>query len=109
MSRSAADATRFTATGPYVSSKASATPYKLPGFMAKKQSAGPSSSGPGGKDETPKQRVERLRAEARAARLAASTSRVDTIIEKGRNIANRVHKVVIYGLIAASGTSRSFG
>ncbi|KAJ9231198.1 hypothetical protein DTO207G8_2859 [Paecilomyces variotii] len=106
MSRSAADATRFTATGPYVSSKAattSATPYKLPGFMAKKQGSGPSSSGPGGKEETPKQKVERLRAEARAARIAASTSRVDTFIEKGRGIANRAHKAMIYTLIAASG------
>ncbi|KAL1885799.1 hypothetical protein Plec18167_001294 [Paecilomyces lecythidis] len=106
MSRSAADATRFTATGPYVNSKAataSATPYKLPEFMAKKKGSGPSSSGPGGKEETPKQRVERLRAEARAARIAASTSRVDTFIERGRGIANKAHKAMIYTLIAASG------
>jgi len=99
MSRSATDATRFTATGPYASSKSSllsATPYKLPGSMTK-------SSPPPGKQETPKEKVERLRREARAARIAASTSRVDQMIETGRRIANKAHKAVIYTLIAASG------
>ncbi|RAK99723.1 cytochrome c oxidase assembly protein COX14 [Aspergillus ibericus CBS 121593] len=106
MSRSAADATRFTATGPYAHSKpGSAAPYKLPSSMAQ---SGPSPSsqphlGPGGKPETPKEKVERLRAQARAARLAQSTSRVDNMIEIGRRFANKAHKTMVYTLIAASG------
>ncbi|KAB8238613.1 cytochrome oxidase c assembly-domain-containing protein [Aspergillus alliaceus] len=101
MSRSAADATRFTATGPYAHSKPGAAPYKLPGFMAGAQSqpTGPS----GGRPETPKEKVERLRAQARAARLAQSTSRVDTMIDVGRRFANKAHKAMVYTLIAASG------
>lgn len=108
MSRSAADATRFTATGPYASSKpgapASSAPYKLPGFMSNpgKSSSNPS-QGPNGQPETPKQKVERLRAQARAARMAQSTSGFDRFIEAGREIANKAHKVTVYSLIAASG------
>ncbi|KAL1968523.1 hypothetical protein VTN77DRAFT_1733 [Rasamsonia byssochlamydoides] len=104
MSRSAADATRFTATGPYVNSKAaspSAIPYRLPGAKSNKPSS--SSGAKQQPEETPRQKVERLRAEARAARLAQSTSRVDRIIEVGRNVANKAHKAMIYTLIAASG------
>jgi hypothetical protein len=106
MSRSAADATRFTATGPYASSKAAglglplSTPYRLPGFQPKQPSTRKQET------ETPRQKVERLRAQARAARLAQSTSRVDRIIEGGRKWANQAHKVMIYSLIAASGRSK---
>ncbi|KAI5299820.1 formate dehydrogenase (NAD+), partial [Ascosphaera pollenicola] len=63
MSRSAADATRFTATGPHASAK-----IQDPTAQAS------SSSGPGTSsippNETPKQKVERLRAQARAQRMA---------------------------------------
>ncbi|KAL2821047.1 cytochrome oxidase c assembly-domain-containing protein [Aspergillus granulosus] len=106
MSRSAADATRFTATGPYASSKPSASsPYKLPGFLA---TSNPSSqnngSGPsGGRKETPKEKVERLRAQARAARIKQSTSRADQMIDFGRRFANKAHKGMVYTLITASG------
>lgn len=105
MSRSAADATRFTATGPYVSSKTaspSAIPYRLPpGSKPSNSSNKPASNQQ--PEETPRQKVERLRAQARAARLAQSTSRVDRMIEIGRNVANKAHKAMIYTLIAASG------
>ncbi|PWY77185.1 hypothetical protein BO94DRAFT_538045 [Aspergillus sclerotioniger CBS 115572] len=106
MSRSAADATRFTATGPYAHSKpGSAAPYKLPSSMTKPGSSSSSQPqlGPGGRPETPKEKVERLRAQARAARLAQSTSRVDNMIELGRRFANKAHKTMVYTLIAASG------
>ncbi|PYI10551.1 hypothetical protein BO78DRAFT_360571 [Aspergillus sclerotiicarbonarius CBS 121057] len=106
MSRSAADATRFTATGPYAHSKpGSAAPYKLPSSMAKSGSSSSSQPhlGPGGNPETPKEKVERLRAQARAARLAQSTSRVDNMIDIGRRFANKAHKTMVYTLIAASG------
>ncbi|KAL2843666.1 cytochrome oxidase c assembly-domain-containing protein [Aspergillus pseudoustus] len=106
MSRSAADATRFTATGPYASSKPSASsPYKLPGFLAN-SSPNPqnNASGPsGGRKETPKEKVERLRAQARATRIKQSTSRADQLIDFGRRFANKAHKGMVYTLITASG------
>ncbi|KAJ6109519.1 hypothetical protein N7486_001754 [Penicillium sp. IBT 16267x] len=107
MSRSAADATRFTATGPYASSKPSGAPYELPDSMKSKDNATQPKQaqqlGPGGKPETPKQKVERLRAQARAARMAQSSSGVDRWIELGRRFANKAHKGMVYSLIAASG------
>ncbi|RDW93261.1 cytochrome c oxidase assembly protein COX14 [Aspergillus mulundensis] len=105
MSRSAADATRFTATGPYASSKPSSIPYKLPGSLAgeSKQQNNGSGPGPGNRQETPREKVERLRAQARAARLAQSTSRMDTVVEFGRWFANKAHKTMVYTLITASG------
>ncbi|KAL4919367.1 cytochrome oxidase c assembly-domain-containing protein [Aspergillus aurantiobrunneus] len=103
MSRSAADATRFTATGPYASSKPSAAPYKLPGFLANSNSK-PQNNGSGGNNqETPKEKVERLRAQARAARIAQSTSRMDQAVNFGRRFADKAHKTMVYTLIAASG------
>ncbi|KAA8642136.1 hypothetical protein EYZ11_008961 [Aspergillus tanneri] len=102
MSRSAADATRFTATGPYASSKSRTTPYKLPGFMSNSATSS-QSQGPARRSETPKEKVERLRAQVRAARLAQSTSRVDRMVDVGRRFANKAHKAMVYSLIAASG------
>lgn len=117
MSRSAADATRFTATGPYVSSKA---PYQLPDSLQQNKQSTPSTSQPTTKSssipsssqnqssppgETPRQKVERLRAQARAARLAQTGNAFDRIIERGRRVANSAHKVMIYTLITASGAS----
>ncbi|KAJ5331095.1 hypothetical protein N7476_000878 [Penicillium atrosanguineum] len=107
MSRSAADATRFTATGPYASSKPNGTPYELPSSMKQQGNAAPQprtpQMGPDGKPETPKQKVERLRAQARAARMTQSSSGMDRVIEIGRRVANRAHKGMVYSLIVASG------
>lgn len=112
MSRSAADATRFTATGPYANSKPNNAPYELPKFMQKDnasnkpagQGQGQSPQrGPDGQVETPKQKVERLRAQARAARIAQSSSGSDRLIEFGRRFANKAHKGMVYSLIVASG------
>jgi hypothetical protein len=61
-------------------------------------------TGPDGQPETPKQKVERLRAQARAARMAQQSSGVDRWIESGRRFANRAHKGMVYSLIVASGT-----
>lgn len=122
MSRSAADATRFTATGPYVNSKNSSTttPYSLPNGLkssgskttSKSTSAFESStistSGNAQRGETPQEKVQRLRAQARAARLTQSTSTVDRFVESGRRIANHAHKVMVYTLIAASGMVKIF-
>lgn len=125
MSRSAADATRFTATGPYANSKpgSSRLPYNLPDFMQKNQpqsqsqwtsqpgqGAGAESqrtgSQGGGQSESPREKVERLRAQTRAARAAAAApSGVDRMVEVGRRVANRAHKTMVYALIATSGMS----
>src|SRR5699024_2938366 len=107
-SRSAADATRFTATGPYASSKpkpASNLPDNLAASMAKPQQNDQQQrqQGPGGRQETPKEKVDRLRAQARAARMAQSSSASDRWIEFGRKFANRAHKTMVYALIATSG------
>ncbi|KAJ5677340.1 uncharacterized protein N7477_002973 [Penicillium maclennaniae] len=107
MSRSAADATRFTATGPYASSKSNGTPYELPSFMKQQGNTAPQPKtpqmGPDGKPETPKQKVERLRAQARAARMTQSSSGMYRAIEVGRRVANKAHKGMVYSLIIASG------
>ena len=108
MSRSAADATRFTATGPYASSKPNGASYELPSFMKGKENTSQPppkapQAGPDGKPETPKQKVERLRAQARAARMTQSSSGVDHWIEVGRRVANKTHKGMVYSLIVTSG------
>ncbi|KAJ5200233.1 hypothetical protein N7491_008967 [Penicillium cf. griseofulvum] len=101
MSRSAADATRFTATGPYANSK-TAGAYQAPDFG--KKTSSPQQLGPSGQPETPKEKVERLRAQARAARNAqAAGTGTDRWIESGRRFANKAHKGMVYSLIAASG------
>ena len=116
MSRSAADATRFTATGPYASSKSGST-FKWPGSKTKTAPAdSPAASGSGTAPrrssgppgETPKQKVERLRAEARRARIEKTSSPIDRFLARGRVWADRAHKVTIYSLIAASGKAYQF-
>jgi uncharacterized protein involved in type VI secretion and phage assembly len=104
MSRSAADATRFTATGPYANSKTGGA-FQAPDFGKKSsKKSSPQQLGPNGQPETPKEKVERLRAQARAARQAqAAGSGADRWIESGRKFANKAHKGMVYSLIAASG------
>ncbi|KAJ5497020.1 hypothetical protein N7463_009007 [Penicillium fimorum] len=104
MSRSAADATRFTATGPYANSK-TAGAYQAPDFgKTSNKKPSPQQLGPSGQPETPKEKVERLRAQARAARKTqAAGSGTDRWIESGRRFANKAHKGMVYSLIAASG------
>ncbi|EGE03599.1 hypothetical protein TEQG_02629 [Trichophyton equinum CBS 127.97] len=106
MSRSASDATRFTATGPYAYSKSSmsspASSSKWSGL--KVRSSQPSQPSPGqGTQETPREKVERLRAQARANRIAQSFSPMDKIVNSGRTWADRFHRGAVYSLIAASG------
>ncbi|KAF2834772.1 hypothetical protein M501DRAFT_943629 [Patellaria atrata CBS 101060] len=90
MARSAMDATRFTATGPYASSKFN-SPIRPPA----------SSSVPG---ETPQQKVARLRENARRAKLAKEST-FDRIVARGRVWADRAHRVTAITLIAATGVA----
>lgn len=108
MSRSAADATRFTATGPYANARPA---YKLPDFMKSQppprgndpgHGPGPGRGTTGPSGETPKQKVERIRAQARSRQTGSS---LDRVIEVGREVANKAHKVMVYSLITASGTA----
>ncbi|KAJ6078706.1 hypothetical protein N7467_008459 [Penicillium canescens] len=106
MSRSAADATRFTATGPYANSKTGGFQTADIGKSKKanQKTQSPQHTGPDGKPETPKEKVERLRAQARAAKRAqALGTGADRWIESGRRFANKAHKGMVYTLIAASG------
>ncbi|KAI1934888.1 hypothetical protein LOZ12_006246 [Ophidiomyces ophidiicola] len=114
MSRSATDATRFTATAPHAYSKPGPS-LKWPGAKLKNAQNTPSPVGGGSSSsssnnngthqETPKEKVERLRAEARAARIANSSSTVDRVISRGRVWVDRLHRITVFSLIAASGVA----
>lgn len=89
-SRSAADATRFTATGPYAHSKS-------PNFRG---STIPLTTPP--TDETPQQKVARLRRTANEARLAQESG-WERIIVRGRIWADRAHRVTAISLLGLTG------
>jgi len=86
MPRSPADATRFTATGPHASSKA--TTIDL--------GAAPPPN------ETPAQKVARLREASRRAKIEQLTT-WEKVVVSGRVWADRAHKVTATSLIALSG------
>ena len=99
MARTPADATRFTATGPYASSSSS--------FTANAPSSAPSSSGAGSQiqfgasaptNETPQQKIARLRAAAQAAKHVPESS-YDRTVRIGRTVVDRAHKFTALGLI----------
>ncbi|MCJ1415287.1 hypothetical protein MMC32_001619 [Xylographa parallela] len=113
MSRSAADATRFTATSPHAYSKPSAlrsaasntfSPSSYPRTHplprnAKQQS--PTLGGPAAKpplSETAAQKVARLRA-AHAMQKEAQISTWDRVVVRGRVIADAAHRFTALGLI----------
>ncbi|KAG8626257.1 hypothetical protein KVT40_005202 [Elsinoe batatas] len=86
MPRSASDATRFTATGPYATSK--------PSSVASSISIGPSAP----QNETPQQKIARLRAAAAAAKRGQESS-FDKLVRVGRVWADRAHRTTAWGLI----------
>ena len=96
MSRSAADATRFTSTTPHASAKPPLS------FRPNIQSSSPTSKRTGPAGETPLEKVKRLRAAANAAREAQVTT-VDRIILRGRVWADRLHRITTLGLIGLTG------
>ena len=89
--RSPADATRFTATGPYAHSMPSPPPPS-------------SSSATSSSNESPQAKVARLRAAAQRARLD-QVSTYDKVVVTGRAWADRAHRFVAMGLIGATGLS----
>ncbi|MCJ1302256.1 hypothetical protein MMC08_005059, partial [Hypocenomyce scalaris] len=115
MSRSAADATRFTATSPHAYSKPTAS-RSAPSNTSSPSSAPrtqPTRSGPlaGRKgsprigsipldgSETPQEKVARLRAAHEAAKQAQISS-WDTVVVRGRVWADRAHRFAAVGLIS---------
>ncbi|KIX02350.1 uncharacterized protein Z518_08291 [Rhinocladiella mackenziei CBS 650.93] len=107
--------TRFTSTTPHAMQRPATTAtfqYQPASRPAADRQPSPSSSsfqspghsrGPPG--ETPLERVERLRAEARAAKEAANYSPIEQLIGAGRRWADRAHRFTAYGLILFAGLS----
>lgn len=129
MSRSAIDATRFTATSPHAYSKpfairsssvsassaSSSSSHPLPpSFLSplSKKNALPSqqpshnstSSSPQKLAETPAQKVARLRA-ARFAAKYAEAPLWDRIVIRGRYVADKAHRITVYSLMGLTGKS----
>ena len=93
MARSPSDATRFTATGPYASSGSSFTsnPSTSPGSQINFGASAP-------QNETPQQKIARLRAAAAAAKQGHE-SQFDMFVRVGRRWADRAHRFTAIGLI----------
>lgn len=88
MPRSPSEATRFTSTGPHAHSKSTVSTIDI--------------SSPPNPNETPAQKVARLREAARRARMDQETT-WDRVVLKGRVWADRAHKVTATALILSSG------
>lgn len=112
MSRSAADATRFTATSPHAyakhtplrssASNASSSPQSH--FLPRKMQP-PTPTSPNGSTETPAQKVARLR-RAHDAQKLSQVTRWEKIQVTGRRWADRAHRFTILSLIGLTGTYR---
>jgi hypothetical protein len=94
MSKAAKEATRFTATGVWA--------HTRPGGRATTLQF----ADPAPKNETPQQKVKRLREAANRAKMAQVT-RWDYMYLYGRMAADAAHRFTVYGLIFATG--RQFG
>lgn len=93
MPRSPSEATRFTATGPYASSSPN-----QPFSQSPSQGSQISFGAPAPENETPQQKIARLRAAAAQAKRSKE-SQIDKMIRVGRVVADRAHRVTAIGLI----------
>jgi hypothetical protein len=93
MSKSPKDSTRFTATGVWA--------HTRPGGRATTLQF----ADPAPKNETPQQKVKRLREAANRAKMAQVT-RWDYAYLYGRMAADAAHRFTVYGLIFATGMLR---
>ncbi len=117
MSRPPSDTfTRFTSSTPHAMQRPGASssttftyqPASRP--ATEPSSSSSSSSSPqlrseGSPNETPQEKVARLRAAARLAKEQASSSPLERAIESGRRWADRAHRFTAYGLILFAGVS----
>ncbi|MCJ1367951.1 hypothetical protein MMC16_007087 [Acarospora aff. strigata] len=108
MSRSAADATRFTATSPHAYSKPPSSaftptsPSRVPGSSRPPLPSQLNRSSTPIGEETPQQKVARLRQAARAAK-EAQVPQFEKVIARGRVWADRAHRFTALSLIGATG------
>ena len=94
--------TRFTSNTPHASQNpASSFTPSSPSSIR-----GPIPPGPDG--ETPAQKVERLRAMARAQRVNQQLSGTEKMLDRGRMIADRMHRFTTYSLLGLTGASAVF-
>ncbi|KIW19877.1 hypothetical protein PV08_00452 [Exophiala spinifera] len=114
MARPASDTfTRFTSTTPHAMQRPSSSSTTFTYQPASRPSSTPSSSSPSAQsprstpshNETPQEKVARLRAAARLARDQASSSPLERVIEGGRVWADRAHRFTAYGLILFAGVT----
>ncbi|QIW95762.1 hypothetical protein AMS68_001280 [Peltaster fructicola] len=91
MPKTAADATRFTATGPYASNMASSTATLNPSSTRIDFGKAPP-------NETPQQKIARLRAAAALARRPKEDT-FDKVVRIGRRWADRAHRVTALSLL----------
>ncbi|KAL8893702.1 MAG: hypothetical protein Q9192_005008 [Flavoplaca navasiana] len=117
MSRTVADATRFTATSPHAYSKPASilrsaantfSPSSSPSQTSRRPAnahipnpAPPPPPSQSQQTETPQQKVARIRA-LRAAQKLNSMTLWDKIVIRGRNYADTAHRVTVYGLMGAT-------
>ncbi|KAL8798447.1 MAG: hypothetical protein Q9182_006654 [Xanthomendoza sp. 2 TL-2023] len=117
MSRTVADATRFTATSPHAfgkpasflrtvantispsSAPSTQPPRRQPNLRIPKSSPPPQGRPPD--QETPRQKVDRIRA-MRAAAKAEQFTLWDRIVIRGRVVADVAHMITVYFLIAST-------
>ncbi|WPH03075.1 Hypothetical protein R9X50_00594900 [Acrodontium crateriforme] len=98
MARSPSDATHFTSTGPYVSTKPSTGFSSNPSPATAPIGSRINVGGPAPSGETPQQKIARLRAAA-AASKRGSESGMDSAVRIGRVWADRAHRFTAIGLI----------
>ncbi len=118
MSRTVADATRFTATSPHAYSKTSSILRSAANTLSPSSKTQPSpppnahtpnprspqNQPPPQQPETPQQKVARIRA-LRAAQKLNSLTLWDKTVIRGRRYADIAHRITVGGLIGATGTS----
>lgn len=92
MSKTPRDSTRFTATGVWAHTK--------PGGRATTLQF----ADPAPKNETPQQKVKRLREAANRAKMAQIT-KWDYLYLYGRTAADALHRAAVYGIIFTTGTA----
>jgi hypothetical protein len=91
MARSVQDATRFTYNGLNAATASRGSRSTILNF-----------ADPAPANETPQQKIARLKAASRRAKLAQETT-FDKIVIRGRAFADRAHRVTVYSLITISG------
>ena len=98
MPRSPSDATRFTATGPYASSSPNIPSGQQPPSSQPTRGSQISFGAPAPENETPQQKIARLRAAAAQSRQSREPG-VDKMIRIGRSVADRAHRITAISLI----------